>query len=330
MADSKEARSSISQQVEVGDAVEVVRANDMRSGWSPREIRVRSSGELHRLDARYSRAKEMWNSAHASERSDKKASLRAFSTTNGLTPLKLTFDETEWSEVQPFHQVLRSQEGNALREELLPSISNSMELTFPNITTIHGILATADDKIVISERSAQATYHPGRWSASFEEQVEPRDLEVGNAGLHVAADRGVEEEFPYDCIGHQPEFRLFALAVEYTILTPFVVAFAEIDCDSTSLHAAHEAARLGGKDVELGPLRFVPFELEPLAQLLITDQLGELCDSQPVNWHPTSKYRLLLAGLHRFGESELSRALGHELNSAREAHETARVWTLTG
>jgi hypothetical protein len=273
-----------------------------QTGWTENDVALLSTGRNRILDSRFNEATEKWLRSHAGERSDRKVSLLKYDVDPMVSQkIQVRVDETEWAIVQPMHLLLQSREGVSLRDEFLSQIIDGSEYPVPNIACIHGVVVTSDDLLIASKRSPSARYHPSSWSVSFEEQIEPKDLVFGNAGFHEAAARGVREEFLSDPLSDSSSNVLVSLIVEVEILNPAMIAIVRVKDDSLAI--LRKQRELADRDAaELDALQFIPYELGALSQLVLSPCFKPGLDCSSMDpWHPTSRYRLLMVMLHRFG-----------------------------
>jgi hypothetical protein len=68
----------------------------------------------------------------------------------------------------------------------------------PGIAVVHGIIVTADDQVIATQRSPKVSYAPLHWSVSFEEQLNQYDMGLAEDAFTAAARRGFSEEFGAD------------------------------------------------------------------------------------------------------------------------------------
>jgi hypothetical protein len=68
----------------------------------------------------------------------------------------------------------------------------------PTVAAVHCIVLTADNQILLAQRSARVHYARAHWSASFEEQLNERDFDGEDDPFTRAACRGFAEEFGGD------------------------------------------------------------------------------------------------------------------------------------
>jgi hypothetical protein len=65
----------------------------------------------------------------------------------------------------------------------------------PTVAAVHCIVLTADDQILLAQRSRRVHYAPAHWSLSFEEQLNEHDFNGDADPFTQAACRGFSEEF---------------------------------------------------------------------------------------------------------------------------------------
>ncbi len=289
-------------QLIVDGAIEGTRAPSLSPGWEIRDTRVRIQRRVGGISDSWRALRDSWLEHHRDEISERKLSLRTY--TSQGEKIRLSVQATEWSEVQPIHEYLRSNGGIGSRLELIRTLVESKTASTPNIVSIHGIVETADEMLVLAQRSEWVEYHPLHWCASFEEQLSPEDLAYGDAAFHAAAARGVNEElFP---AGAEPsDCALLAVVIESAIANPAIVAYLKTAFSSGDLMTSWRKRRDRSR-AELKRLRFVPLLPTNVARLIVQTRRG-------YRWHPTSRYRLLLAMSRCFGNATSLAALEREM-----------------
>ena len=68
-------------------------------------------------------------------------------------------------------------------------------IALPTVAAVHCIVLTADDQVLLAQRSSLVHYAPAHWSVSFEEQLNERDFDGDADPFTQAACRGFWEEF---------------------------------------------------------------------------------------------------------------------------------------
>jgi hypothetical protein len=114
--------------------------------------------------------------------------------------LAVTLAPTTWASSRRFHLAVQRDPGWASRRAdggwLTPMPFGDVLL--PGIAAVQAIIMTADGQVMAARRSARLSYAPGRWSASFEEQLNGSDIGTGEDAFTAAARRGFAEEFGAD------------------------------------------------------------------------------------------------------------------------------------
>lgn len=110
--------------------------------------------------------------------------------------LDVVLAPTTWRLGKSFHNAVRDDPGRFLRAGrswLVPMPLGPARL--PGLAVVHGIVLTSDGRLLLAQRSETLAYAPLHWSISFEEQITEGDLRGGDRALHLAASRGLLEEF---------------------------------------------------------------------------------------------------------------------------------------
>jgi hypothetical protein len=110
--------------------------------------------------------------------------------------LDVVLAPTTWRLGKSFHNAVRNHPGRFLRADrswLVPTPLGPARL--PGLAVVHGIVLTSDGRVLLAQRSETLAYAPLHWSISFEEQITAGDLRGGDRVLHLAASRGLVEEF---------------------------------------------------------------------------------------------------------------------------------------
>lgn len=187
---------------------------------------------------------------------------------------------------------------NSLIEEL---IKGSLEAHFPHALCMHMVVATKDNKILITKRSPKVGYHINTWSVSVEDTLTRKDLDGGlqrtvlNWGKRLLWD-----ELGLDSSAYHPDnLRVLSVFLEGDILNISICAYAELNLDSPTLDKVLRGALR--TDDEFTEWLFLELQQEEMIKEL----------TQPTrSYHPTSGYRMLMALLKQFGvPKELEKTL---------------------
>lgn len=267
-------------------AAEVVRCQDTRRGWLASDVSVTHEGGFWAAPSEYHERKRAWRRAHADERVDPKLALRSVRR-DPQGGLSLTVQATDWAETRPLHWGPPLNAAEAVRPT-----ADGCEFLLPNIAVVHVVAVTRDHWVLCFQRSASSHYHPGAWSASYEEGVAPDDGVAGDF-LQRAARRGLAEEITPAAREYALDhFHVLAVVLETPILNPAVVVLAHLPlvlaelpthAPSDELSVADHWAIRGDVGAVRAALKYAP--------------------PHHGSWHPTARYRLLLAAAHMFGDS---------------------------
>lgn len=102
-----------------------------------------------------------------------------------------------WTDGQRFHQAALSEPLSMSRSAAgswaVPAPLGT--ILVPGIVSVHVVVLTNDGQLLMAQRPHDATYAPGHWSASFEEQLTATDFAGEADCFATAACRGFLEEF---------------------------------------------------------------------------------------------------------------------------------------
>lgn len=198
-----------------------------------------------------------------------------------LSGLAAAWAECRWANTHPA-QVAAGLAGRA----------DAPEGLWPGIGCAHLVLVTADDRVVVTRRSADVAFYPGAWSASCEEQLEAGvDATAGDA-----ARRCVTEEF--------------GLGAGTVVSARVLEVFREFDDDDAALGivvvvavhltvtAADLAAAVGVDSWERDRIAFIARPdagtVMDRPSSVLQVGFGPVPDLGSDRWHPTSRRRLEL------------------------------------
>lgn len=291
------------RRIKIDGALELLRCPDFQAGWPVDATRVVYSSDVWELPSRYRERAEAWASANPTERSDPKVALRELRI-DAERRLHCRLQATEWRHVRPLHEGSRLEEEDLLRRE-----ENEVSFLLPNIGVVHVIASTRDGWMLSYRRSEQAHYHPGAWSSTYEEGLAPEDVD-GNAVFQRAALRGLMEELTGEggAVGLEA-FRLVSFIWERPLGNPAAVVVADLPFSREEL-----PAHLPSDELEDGSVLIAP--VDRLREMLTGPSPLGLSRS---TWHPTSRYRLLAAIAHFFGEGAAAEALREAAVQSRES-----------
>jgi hypothetical protein len=189
-------------------------------------------------------------------------------------------------------------------------------ITFPHSVALHATVATVDDHVLFTRRSAKVDYFPGRWSCSIEEQLSPADFPTGGNSspdvMGLWAARMLREELGLGG-GHvsAENVRVSAVFLEADILSCALAALVTVGIDRATLDAI--IRRHPREDYEFVDWHFLHWSQVPRELLRPT-----------LDHHPTSGLRMFLGGVMRFGAREFGVRLDREERRLRRGQVGAR------
>lgn len=212
--------------------------------------------------------------------------------------LKLETQLTRYSQCKFKEEVLTPNE--SWKEERVASAINGV-ISFPHSLCMHAIICTADDRVLITKRSRKASYYPGAWSCSLEEQITPEDLRGKESVVLLWARRMLDEELGLEPSELNPD-NLRVMSV-----------FLESDIMNVSL-CTHISLNLDSKELDLR-LRLLPRKDNEFSewQFMTHRELIDELRSPTSTHHASTGYRIVFALIKRFGDiATLERILRQE------------------
>lgn len=282
----------------IDGATELLRCPDLRRGWSATDAAVSYVGHVWRLPRDCAAARDKWERDHAGERSDPKVAIQEVSIGRD-GQLTCLLRPTEWAEVRPVHE--------RYVEPAWPTRDETGNYRFhlPNICVVHVVAWTADDQILLAQRSETLHYHPGRWSATYEEGLSPEDVGSGSP-FHAAVVRGFREEFQLSNWDHrESDVSLLAVVLEAPLENPAIVASLSLPLSLDELLDRG----MGSTELQAGSVRGLRMGFTQGGEL---EQPNSADLPDRGDWHPTARYRLVVSVEQRFG-TEQARRLLHSL-----------------
>lgn len=289
-------RTLLPDRIELDGVVELLRCPDYQHGWSAAEIKVAYSPDSWHLPSRLGHLREEWERLHPNERSDPKVALREIQISQDHT-LVCRLQATAWREVRPLHEGPRPEEDALVRHQ-----PGGYEMLLPNIGVVHVVASTHDGWILAFRRSGLAHYHPGAWSATYEEGLAPDDL-GGDLVFQRAARRGfIEEVAAQACTVPLEAFRVVSVVLERPLGNPAVVVRADLPISRAELPTQRPSDEL-----DAASLVSIPIDRIYLRDIVTAPAFTFAAHAG--GWHPTARYRLLVAMAHFFGEDAAADAL---------------------
>jgi hypothetical protein len=248
------------------------------------------------------RLRREWLRRNPAERNSAKMGVRRIART--AEGIRLELRRTDWAAVQSIHGC------PPLLDRLHPVLLNTpscSEMIFTaNIASMHVVVETADRQVLLTRRGEQVRYHPGCWSASFEEGMEPADNTPSGNIITNAVMRGVREELTGTVVDLASAVTTpLAVLLEWNLMNPAIVVLISIPYSLAQLaHGPIDSEELQGS------VAGIPGHASTLAHALLGQQPSRVVAPAPGGaWHPTSRYRLLRYGIERFGIEALMDAL---------------------
>jgi hypothetical protein len=150
------------------------------------------------------------------------------------------------------------------------------------------VVLLADDHLVEGKRKPTLHYAPGAWAASFEEQMQREDVELGE-GIRTCLMRGFDEEFGVKLTSEDVTIQALSLGIEWDLTNYVVLVMARL---TLGLDEFWRRALAGEQDHELEMIATMPLKAR-LANVG-RDDLGFWVDKEPRKLHPTTAARLAL------------------------------------
>jgi isopentenyldiphosphate isomerase len=207
--------------------------------------------------------------------------------------LELKTRETHYNQVQFYRE--RVVWDPSKRESLTEALIGG-RAAFPHNLCMHIVVVTSDDRILITKRSSKVDYYPETWSCSIEEQFSQVDL-TGRQDQAIRhwIERALEEELGLTAAKYALEnIRILAVFLEASILNIGLAAIVTLSIGRRELSGILEV--LPRKDYEFTEFGYLSYQ----------EMSKELVRPRK-RYHPTSRYRMLLALIHRYGESDFAR-----------------------
>jgi hypothetical protein len=283
------------------------------AGWEPKDCRLRDMGGFFvapRLEDNYARWVSRIDRVKLEKDGTKYVLINHPRSETDEHFVDLEFRKTTWSRVQACKSLIYPKLGEpetndhrtalfrAVDPEWVAGTKPRMDLrrsVLPHATCLHGIVITADRKLLALQRPGpeRTDYHPLAWSFSFEEQLADDDF---NHQSEVDVSRWMIRATRQEVLG--PEItklfdvnkaRVLTLAMEEPIFSPFIVAYIPVECDAARLVEILPSA---ADRVEW--LRYAFYSIDPPFDLLVDAfKTGTHTDGHKL--HPTSRFRIYLA-----------------------------------
>jgi hypothetical protein len=181
----------------------------------------------------------------------------------------------------------------------------------PAPISIQCVVITADEQLILMQRSLSVAFYPNHWSASFEETMnapaadtEGVPIQKGDADFFAGAIRGLDEEFALT-EENVEDIKVLSLNVEYLTLSVDAITLIKLNLTAEEmkqnwlLRARHreEASR---------------FATIPTNPTSIIDKL-----TSRTLWHPTSRMRLLQFLFHSYGIDAVAKAFKEKTTATK-------------
>jgi transcriptional regulator with XRE-family HTH domain len=269
---------------------------DRREGWPVSQVVLAYDGtNPFVMPAKYADAyQEFFDKFYAEKRffdDGKKFMLELNPTSFSDTPtLSLLTRSCRYSEAYfcRDHIAKDPMERGALITQL---VQGSLKADFPHTLHLQMIVATSDDKILLTERSPKLTYYPGVWSCTVEENLMEKDFEDGpRCTLLKLTRRLFHEELSLDESAYSTDaLRLLSVLLESDVLNIGLCGYTKLRIDSKTLDRV--LREIPPEDIEFTKWEFLDLSRDELLRELL---------QPPRNYHPSGGYRLLLTFLKQF------------------------------
>lgn len=280
-----------------GDELSLQDSPNLRDGWPMSAVELKHDDTTRfELPVRYqSPYKHYFEQYHEQKRfkdDGEKFMLVTNPTAFSDSPsLILRTKSTKYSEVQFYRDNVATiaAERNPLIEEL---VRGSLAIQCPHAFCMHMVVATKDNKMLLTRRSPKVAYYPGTWSCSVEEQLARKDLNddanaiVSNWGRRLLLEElGIEPS-----MYRAADLRVLSVFLESDCLNISLCACTRVSLDSSEMQALIQG--VPRTDYEFTEWAFMDLERGLLLSELVRP-------TRP--YHPSTAYRFLLTFLKQFG-----------------------------
>lgn len=170
------------------------------------------------------------------------------------------------------------------------------DISFPHNLCMHLVVLTKDDKVLLTLRSKKVGSDQGTWSCSVEENLRPGDLRGERKATFMRwMSRAIFEELGVNSHCYtENNLRILSVFLEANRMNISMVGLVSLDLNQEELSKI--IASLPRNDYEFTDYEFMG--LQEMARQLVHPTR---------NYHPTSRYRMLMTLLHRYGEPDFAR-----------------------
>lgn len=207
-------------------------------------------------------------------------------------PLRLKTQQTCYSEALFYMDTVatdKEKRSQLIRDVL---VGEDRQVRFPHAVCLHFIICTLDNKLLITKRAPEVEYYPNTWSCSIEENMALKDLDPSpNEAVIKLGKRALLEELGLGEDAYEVEnLRILSVFLESEILNISLCGFVKTNLQSDELRRIIRA--VPRQDYEFVAWDFLDYEEEELISEIRSPSLP---------YHPSSRYRLLMAIMHRQG-----------------------------
>jgi hypothetical protein len=296
----------------VEKCIELARCPNPKDGWTSQQIEVRLERKRIDLVPEFAQVVKQWRSDHSTE-SDRIRFVLQSVGGGGLTDspkIQLTFRMAHFSEIYAIQEILdkviewKTGELQTPRNRFYPKLLQLRDSPILNFFVLHVVVLTANNEILITQRSEHVRYYPLKWSIGFEEQLATEDFNT-NSPIHAAVIRGVGEELGLMSGLKVDDIQIRSIFIEFDNLNTGAIAIVRLPVSLKDINQMWRDLARDKREFHQKGLFGIPISSKNLSHILIGKQVN--IDGNVISrhmWHPTAKYRLLTFMLHHHGTSE--------------------------